>query len=91
MLPRAGGRAVTDRVAQGPYYFPMHKWKRKSFIRTVPIQARCVGSECPQAHFALESCLDMLAERLGMDPFDICARGTCSNPEMLSIHRVVMV
>jgi xanthine dehydrogenase molybdenum-binding subunit len=36
-----------------------------------PLSGAMRGFGSPQAHFAMESCMDMLAERLGMDPLEI--------------------
>ena len=68
------GRAVLVRGmvhATGPYQIPNVKIVGQLVYTNNPVCGAFRGFGVPQVTFALESALDMLAEKLDMDPFDI--------------------
>ncbi len=66
----AVGQLLTE-VVPGPYRIP-NTYVRTHVVYThSPYSGAMRGFGSPQAHFALESCLDMLAGRLGMDPLEL--------------------
>jgi len=69
-LGPAVGQLLTE-VAQGPYHIPNVRVDTKVVYTHSPYSGAMRGFGSPQAHFALESCLDMLADRLGMDPLEL--------------------
>lgn len=94
-LGPAVGQLLTE-VAQGPYYFPNAQVETKVVYTNSPYSGAMRGFGSPQAHFALESCLDMLAERLGMDPFDLRKRnllkpGNALNTQVVMDESVLSV
>lgn len=63
----AVGSLLTEMVT-GPYRIPNVSVETKVVYTHSPISGAMRGFGSPQAHFAIESAMDMLAERLGMDP-----------------------
>jgi len=66
----AVGQLMTE-VAPGPYRIPNTRVETRVVYTHSPYSGAMRGFGSPQAHFALESCLDMLAERLEMDPLEL--------------------
>ncbi len=58
-------------VMPGPYRIPNTYVQTNVVYTHSPYGGAMRGFGSPQAHFAMESCLDMLAERLGMDPLEL--------------------
>jgi aldehyde oxidoreductase len=71
------GKGVAERAAthiSGPYEIPaMTVRSRSVYTNTVPAGAMR-GYGAPQASFATESVMDMLADKLGLDPIEIRRR-----------------
>lgn len=84
------GPTITDKAANrvvGPYRFPNLRVKARAvYTNTVPAGSfRAVGA--PQAVWAGESQMDILAQRLNMDPLELrrrnlLRRGECPRPGM---------
>jgi CO/xanthine dehydrogenase Mo-binding subunit len=55
----------------GSYRIPNTRVQTNVVYTNSPLSGAMRGFGSPQAHFAMESCMDMLAERLGMDPLEI--------------------
>ncbi|MDP3449253.1 MAG: xanthine dehydrogenase family protein molybdopterin-binding subunit, partial [Anaerolineaceae bacterium] len=66
----AVGSLLTEMVA-GPYNIPNAAIETKVVYTHTPYSGAMRGFGSPQAHFAIESAMDMLAERLKMDSIDI--------------------
>ncbi len=67
--PAVGG--LFTEMAPGPYrYAGVHVHTNVVYTNS-PYAGAMRGFGAPQAHFAIESCLDMLAEKLGMDGLDL--------------------
>jgi CO/xanthine dehydrogenase Mo-binding subunit len=66
----AVGQLLTE-VMPGPYHIP-NTYVRTNVVYThSPYAGAMRGFGSPQAHFAMECCMDMLAERLKMDPLEL--------------------
>ena len=65
VLERAAGHAC------GPYHVPNVQVEAKTIYTNNPVAGAMRGFGVNQIAFALEGCLDRLAEKLGMDPFDL--------------------
>jgi aldehyde oxidoreductase len=69
----SAGRAMVFRalyMLSGSYYIPAVKALGKLVYTNNPWGAAARGAGPPQANFALESAMDMLAEKIGMDPLE---------------------
>ncbi|HTX78026.1 MAG TPA: xanthine dehydrogenase family protein molybdopterin-binding subunit, partial [Longilinea sp.] len=66
----AVGSLLTEMVT-GPYRIPNVSIETKVVYTHSPYGGAMRGFGSPQAHFAIESCMDMLAERLGMDAAEL--------------------
>ncbi|MBA4383929.1 MAG: hypothetical protein C0410_04280 [Anaerolinea sp.] len=66
----AVGSLLTEMVT-GPYRIPNVNIETKVVYTHSPYSGAMRGFGSPQAHFAIESAMDMLAERLQMDSVDI--------------------
>lgn len=67
----SSGPAVASRAAihaAGPYYVPHVRIRSRSAYTNNPIAGAMRGFGVPQVAFACESQMDLLAERLGIDP-----------------------
>ena len=64
--PAVGG--LLTEMAPGAYRTPNVRCKTFVAYTNAPFSGPMRGFGSPQVHFAMESMLDMLAERLGMDP-----------------------
>lgn len=67
--PAVGG--LLTEVATGSYRIPNARVQTYVVYTNSPYSGAMRGFGSPQAHFAMESCMDMLAERLGMDPLEL--------------------
>lgn len=66
----AVGSLLTEMVT-GPYFIPNVKIETKVVYTHTPFSGAMRGFGSPQAHFAIESSMDMLAERLGLDAAEL--------------------
>lgn len=66
----AVGSLLTEMMT-GPYRISNVKIETKVVYTHTPFSGAMRGFGSPQAHFAIESCMDMLAEKLGMDAGDL--------------------
>jgi CO/xanthine dehydrogenase Mo-binding subunit len=66
----AVGSLLTEMVP-GPYRIPNVNVETKVVYTHSPIAGAMRGFGSPQAHFAIESAMDMLAEQLRMDPAEL--------------------
>lgn len=66
----AVGSLLTEMVT-GPYRIPNVKIETKVVYTHTPFSGAMRGFGSPQAHFAIESCMDMLAEKLGIDAAEL--------------------
>ena len=66
----AVGQLLTE-VMPGPYRIPNTSVQTNVVYTHSPYAGAMRGFGSPQAHFALESCIDMLAERLQLDPLEL--------------------
>ena len=84
----AVGQLLTE-VAPGAYRIPNTRVETRVVYTHSPYSGAMRGFGSPQAHFALESCLDMLAARLGMDPIEL-RRRNLARPGDARFTRVVL-
>lgn len=66
----AVGQLLTE-VMPGPYRIPNTYVQTNVVYTHTPYAGAMRGFGSPQAHFAMESCMDMLAERLRLDPLEL--------------------
>ncbi len=66
----AVGSLLTEMVT-GPYRIPNVNIETQVVYTHTPFSGAMRGFGSPQAHFAIESCMDMLAEKLSMDAADL--------------------
>jgi CO/xanthine dehydrogenase Mo-binding subunit len=66
----AVGSLMTEMMT-GPYRIPNVSLETKVVYTHCPYAGAMRGFGSPQAHFAIESVMDMLAERLGMDALEL--------------------
>ncbi len=69
----AVGQLLTE-VTAGPYHIPNVHTETFVVYTNNPIAGAMRGFGAPQANFAIESMVDMLAHRLGMDPVEVRRR-----------------
>jgi len=67
--PAVGG--LLTEMVPGPYRIPNIRVQTDVVYTHSPYSGAMRGFGSPQAHFAMESCMDMLADRLGMDPLEL--------------------
>ncbi len=61
-------------LCQGPYRFPAFRYSGRRVYTNKPPSGAMRGHGGVNARFALETSLDELAEKLGLDPFDLRAQ-----------------
>ncbi len=66
----AVGSLFTE-MAAGPYYCPNTRIHTRVVYTNSPFSGAMRGFGAPQAHFAIECGMDMLAEKLGIDPLEL--------------------
>ena len=66
----AVGSLLTEMMA-GSYRIPNVRLRTQVVYTNGPISGAMRGFGSPQAHFAIESMIDMLAAKLGMDPIEL--------------------
>lgn len=69
--PAVGG--LLTEMVQGAYRIPHMRVLTRVVYTNSPLSGAMRGFGSPQAHFATESMLDILAARLGMDPLELRA------------------
>jgi nicotinate dehydrogenase large molybdopterin subunit len=62
---------ILTEMVQGAYHFPNLHVETLVAYTNSPLSGAMRGFGSPQSHFALESIMDMLAERLGTDPVEL--------------------
>lgn len=75
--PYAPGYGVASRLGHGLTYLyrcPNARFVGKVAFTNSPVAGSYRGLGAPQAHFALESCADEVAEKLGIDPLEFRLR-----------------
>jgi CO/xanthine dehydrogenase Mo-binding subunit len=84
----AVGSLLTEMVT-GPYRIPNVAVETNVVFTTAPSCGAVRGFGSPQAHFAIESAMDMLAERLGMDAADLRHKNILHPGDMLPSRVIV--
>ncbi len=88
----AAGRDIVVRalsMLSGAYHIPNIKAEGRLVYTNNPWGSAARGAGPPQANFALECALDMLAEKLGQDPFEFRRRNLLVPGQSKSTGRVV--
>jgi aldehyde oxidoreductase len=76
-------------MLSGSYYIPSVKALAKLVYTNNPWGSSARGAGPPQANFALESAMDMLAERIGMDPLEFRLMNSLKPGQPKSTGRIV--
>ena len=84
----AVGSLLTEMVA-GPYRIPNVSIVTNVVFTHAPSSGAMRGFGSPQVHFAIESAMDMLAERLGLDAADLRAKNILHPGDSLPSRVVV--
>ena len=88
----ANGSAILNRalyMLSGSYYFPAVKALGRLVYTNNPFGAAARGAGPPQVNFALESAMDMLAQKIGMDPLEFRRINSLKPGQPKSTGRVV--
>jgi aldehyde oxidoreductase len=88
----SAGRAMVFRalyMLSGAYYIPAVKALGKLVYTNNPWGSAARGAGPPQANFALESAMDMLAEKMGIDPLELRLMNSLKPGQPKSVGRVV--
>jgi len=88
----SAGRAMVFRalyMLSGSYYIPAVKALGKLVYTNNPWGSAARGAGPPQANFALESAMDMLAKKIGMDPLEFRLINSLKPGQPKSTGRVV--
>jgi aldehyde oxidoreductase len=88
----SAGRAMVFRalyMLSGSYYIPAVKALGKLVYTNNPWGSAARGAGPPQANFALESAMDMLAQKIGMDPLEFRLINSLKPGQPKSTGRVV--
>ena len=88
----SAGRAMVFRalyMLSGSYYIPAVKALGKLVYTNNPWGSAARGAGPPQANFALESAMDMLAEKVGMDPLEFRLMNSLTPGQPKSTGRAV--
>lgn len=80
--PAVGG--LLTEMAPGPYRCPNTRVNTNVVYTNSPYSGAMRGFGAPQAHFALESCMNMLADKLGLDPIEIRRKNILQPGDRLS-------
>ena len=86
------GHVVINRallMLSGSYHIPNVQARGRQVYTNNPWGSAARGAGPPQANFALECAMDMLAEKLGMDPFEFRLRNSLKPGQSKSTGRVV--
>jgi len=78
----AVGSLLTEMVT-GPYHIPNVSIETQVVYTHTPYSGAMRGFGSPQAHFAIESALDMLAARLGLDAAELRRRNLLHQGDLL--------
>ena len=82
VLERAGGHSC------GPYRVPNVDVEARAVATNNPPCGAMRGFGAPQAHFAIDGCLDMLAEKVGIDGWEIRWRNVVEVGDMFATGQV---
>jgi len=88
----SNGHVILNRallMLSGSYYIPSIKALGKVVYTNNPWGAAARGAGPPQANFALESAMDMLAEKIGMDPLEFRRINSLKPGQPKSTGRIV--
>ena len=88
----SNGSAILNRaiyMLSGSYYIPAVKALGRLVYTNNPWGAAARGAGPPQVNFALESAMDMLAEKIGMDPLEFRLINSLQPGQPKSTGRVV--
>jgi aldehyde oxidoreductase len=86
------GHVVINRallMLSGSYHIPNVQARGRQVYTNNPWGSAARGAGPPQANFALECAMDMLADKLGMDPFDFRLQNSLKPGQSKSTGRVV--
>jgi aldehyde oxidoreductase len=86
------GHVVANRallMLSGSYHIPNIQARGRQVYTNNPWGSAARGAGPPQANFALDCAMDMLADKLGMDPFDFRLRNSLKPGQSKSTGRVV--
>ncbi len=83
VLERAAGHAC------GPYRVPVVDVESRAAYTNHPPCGAMRGFGANQAHFAMEGCMDLLAEKAGLDPFEIRWRNALEVGSVFSTGQVL--
>ena len=83
VLERAGGHAC------GPYHVPTVDVESIAAYTNHPPSGAMRGFGANQAHFAMEGCMDLLAERAGLDPWEIRWRNALDVGKMFTTGQIL--
>ena len=76
-------------MLSGSYHIPNVKARARIVYTNNPYGGAARGAGPPQSNFALECAVDMLAEKLGMDPFEFRLKNSLKPGQSKSTGRVV--
>jgi len=76
-------------MLSGSYHIPNVDARGRLVYTNNPWGSAARGAGPPQVNFALECAMDMLAEKLGMDPFDFRLQNSLKPGQSKSTGRVV--
>jgi aldehyde oxidoreductase len=88
----SNGHVILNRallMLSGSYYIPSIKALGKVVYTNNPWGSAARGAGPPQANFALESAMDMLAEKIGMDPLEFRRINSLKPGQPKSTGRIV--
>lgn len=83
VLERAGGHAC------GPYHVPAVDVESIAAYTNHPPSGAMRGFGANQAHFAMEGCMDLLAEKCGIDPWEIRWRNALDVGKMFTTGQIL--
>ncbi|MFN8178389.1 MAG: selenium-dependent xanthine dehydrogenase [bacterium] len=83
VLERAGGHAC------GPYHVPAVDVESVAAYTNHPPSGAMRGFGANQAHFAMEGCMDLLAEKAGLDPWEIRWRNALEVGKMFTTGQIL--
>lgn len=86
------GEKVLERTAghvTGPYVVPHSRVEARAIFTNNPVSGAMRGFGVNQSAFALEGCLDRIAEKLGLDPLEIRLRNAARCGDRLGSGQVM--
>lgn len=88
----SNGRGITNRalwMSAGSYHIPNMKALYQLVYTNNPYGSSARGAGPPQQHFALECAVDMLADKMGIDPLEFRLRNSLQTGQVRSMGRPV--